>query len=139
MWDWVGGRFSLWSAIGLPIVLSLGFERFEELLEGAYEMDQHFRQAPLAENAPVMLALIGIWNRNFFNHTAHTLQPYDQSQHRFPANKSLTEACRWYGVKLVSMASMRFIRCCTRAPTSSRLTLLVLSAAILMCPGITMH
>src|SRR5690606_4999463 len=71
MWDWVGGRFSLWSAIGLPIVLSLGFERFEELLEGAYEMDQHFRQAPLAENAPVMLALIGIWNRNFLNYTAH--------------------------------------------------------------------
>jgi len=85
MWDWVGGRFSLWSAIGLPIVLSLGFERFEELLEGAYEMDQHFRQAPLAENAPVMLALIGIWNRNFLNYTAHALLPYDQCLHRFPA------------------------------------------------------
>jgi glucose-6-phosphate isomerase len=85
MWDWVGGRFSLWSAIGLPIVLSLGYERFSELLQGAYEMDQHFRQAPLAENAPVMLALIGIWNRNFLNYSAQALLPYDQCLHRFPA------------------------------------------------------
>ena len=85
MWDWVGGRFSLWSAIGLPIVLSLGYERFKELLQGAYEMDQHFNQAPLAENAPVMLALIGIWNRNFLNYTAQALLPYDQCLHRFPA------------------------------------------------------
>ncbi len=85
MWDWVGGRFSLWSAIGLPIVLSLGYERFNELLQGAYEMDQHFKQAPLAENAPVMLALIGIWNRNFLNYTAQALLPYDQCLHRFPA------------------------------------------------------
>ncbi|HTF84559.1 MAG TPA: glucose-6-phosphate isomerase [Cellvibrio sp.] len=85
MWDWVGGRFSLWSAIGLPIVLSLGYERFCELLQGAYEMDQHFRQAPLAENAPVMLALIGIWNRNFLNYSAQALLPYDQCLHRFPA------------------------------------------------------
>ena len=85
MWDWVGGRFSLWSAIGLPIVLSLGYERFKELLQGAYEMDQHFKQAPLAENAPVMLALIGIWNRNFLNYTAQALLPYDQCLHRFPA------------------------------------------------------
>ena len=85
MWDWVGGRFSLWSAIGLPIILSLGYERFSELLQGAYEMDQHFRQAPLAENAPVMLALIGIWNRNFLNYSAQALLPYDQCLHRFPA------------------------------------------------------
>jgi glucose-6-phosphate isomerase len=85
MWDWVGGRFSLWSAIGLPIVLSLGYERFKELLQGAYEMDQHFKQVPLAENAPVMLALIGIWNRNFLNYTAQALLPYDQCLHRFPA------------------------------------------------------
>jgi glucose-6-phosphate isomerase len=85
MWDWVGGRFSLWSAIGLPIVLSLGYERFEELLQGAYEMDQHFQQAPLEKNAPVMLALVGIWNRNFLNYTAQALLPYDQCLHRFPA------------------------------------------------------
>lgn len=85
MWDWVGGRFSLWSAIGLPIVLSLGYERFEELLQGAYEMDQHFQQAPLAENAPVMMALVGIWNRNFLGYSAQALLPYDQCLHRFPA------------------------------------------------------
>ena len=85
MWDWVGGRFSLWSAIGLPIVLALGYERFEELLQGAYEMDVHFQQAPLAENAPVMMALVGIWNRNFLGYSAQALLPYDQCLHRFPA------------------------------------------------------
>jgi glucose-6-phosphate isomerase len=85
MWDWVGGRFSLWSAIGLPIVLFLGYPLFEELLEGAYEMDQHFQTAPLAENAPVMFALVGIWNRNFLGYPAHALLPYDQCLHRFPA------------------------------------------------------
>ncbi len=85
MWDWVGGRFSLWSAIGLPIVLSLGYELFDELLQGAYEMDQHFQTAPLAENAPVMLALVGIWNRNFLGYPAQALLPYDQCLHRFPA------------------------------------------------------
>ena len=85
MWDWVGGRFSLWSAIGLPIVLSLGYELFDELLQGAYEMDVHFQTAPLADNAPVMLALVGIWNRNFLGYPAHALLPYDQCLHRFPA------------------------------------------------------
>jgi glucose-6-phosphate isomerase len=85
MWDWVGGRFSLWSAIGLPIVLSIGYDGFEALLQGAYEMDQHFQQAPLAENAPVMMALVGVWNRNFLGYTAQALLPYDQCLHRFPA------------------------------------------------------
>ncbi|RYZ80618.1 MAG: glucose-6-phosphate isomerase, partial [Moraxellaceae bacterium] len=85
MWDWVGGRFSLWSAIGLPIALSLGFEGFEALLDGAYEMDLHFKQAPLENNAPVMMALIGIWNRNFLGYPAQALLPYDQCLHRFPA------------------------------------------------------
>lgn len=85
MWDWVGGRFSLWSAIGLPIALYLGFEQFEELLEGAFEMDQHFLNAPMAENGPLLLALVGVWNRNFLGHEAHALLPYDQSLHRFPA------------------------------------------------------
>ncbi len=85
MWDWVGGRFSLWSTIGLPIALQQGFEAFEELLQGAYEMDRHFLEAPLAENAPVMLALVGIWNRNFLGYPAHALLPYDQCLHRFPA------------------------------------------------------
>jgi len=85
MWDWVGGRFSLWSAIGLPIVIDLGFDQFIELLEGAYEMDQHFCAAPLENNAPVLLALIGIWNRNFLNYPAQALLPYDQCLHRLPA------------------------------------------------------
>lgn len=85
MWDWVGGRFSLWSAIGLPIALSLGFEAFAELLQGAYEMDQHFVSAPLEQNAPVMLALVGIWNNNFLGYPAQALLPYDQCLHRFPA------------------------------------------------------
>ncbi len=85
MWDWVGGRFSLWSTIGLPIALQQGFEAFEELLQGAYEMDRHFKEAPLSENAPVMLALVGIWNRNFLGYPAHALLPYDQCLHRFPA------------------------------------------------------
>jgi glucose-6-phosphate isomerase len=85
MWDWVGGRFSLWSAIGLPIALALGYEGFVELLEGAYEMDLHFQQAPLEKNAPVMMALVGIWNRNFLGYPAQALLPYDQCLHRFPA------------------------------------------------------
>ena len=85
MWDWVGGRFSLWSAIGLPIALAIGFEGFEELLQGAYEMDLHFQQAPLEANAPVMMALVGIWNRNFLGYPALALLPYDQCLHRFPA------------------------------------------------------
>jgi glucose-6-phosphate isomerase len=85
MWDWVGGRFSLWSAIGLPIALNLGMEIFEQLLEGAFEMDRHFRTEPLAKNAPVMLALMGIWNNNFLGRKAHALLPYDQCLHRLPA------------------------------------------------------
>lgn len=85
MWDWVGGRFSLWSAIGLPIALNLGFEIFEELLAGAFEMDQHFQTAPLAKNAPVMLALMGVWNNNFLGRKAHALLPYDQCLHRLAA------------------------------------------------------
>ncbi|WP_041523089.1 glucose-6-phosphate isomerase [Gilvimarinus agarilyticus] len=85
MWDWVGGRFSLWSAIGLPIALNLGMEVFEELLEGAFEMDQHFLTEPLSKNAPVMLALMGIWNNNFLGRKAHALLPYDQCLHRLPA------------------------------------------------------
>src|SRR5690606_33762278 len=71
MWDWVGGRFSLWSAIGLPIALALGFEAFEELLAGAYDMDQHFRTAPLAKNASVLLALMGVWNNNFLHRKSY--------------------------------------------------------------------
>ncbi len=84
-WDWVGGRYSLWSAIGLPIALSLGFDRFRELLEGAHAMDQHFRTAEFSENMPVLMALLGIWYANFFGAASHAILPYDQYLHRFAA------------------------------------------------------
>jgi len=84
-WDWVGGRYSLWSAIGLSIAVAVGFERFEELLAGAFEMDEHFRTAPLAANLPVLLALIGVWNNNFLGAQALAVLPYDQYLHRLPA------------------------------------------------------
>jgi glucose-6-phosphate isomerase len=84
-WDWVGGRYSLWSAIGLSIACRVGFENFTELLEGAYEMDQHFRHAPFHENIPVILALLGIWYSNFFGAQTEAILPYDQYMHRFPA------------------------------------------------------
>lgn len=84
-WDWVGGRYSLWSAIGLSIVLGLGYERFEELLDGAFAMDEHFKNTPMHENAPVLLALIGIWNTNFLGAGSEAILPYDQYLHRFAA------------------------------------------------------
>ena len=84
-WNWVGGRYSLWSAIGLPIALAIGMDRFEQLLNGAHQMDQHFRNAPLEENMPVLLALIGIWYHNFFGAGSYAVEPYDQYMHRFPA------------------------------------------------------
>ncbi|MBK6693718.1 MAG: glucose-6-phosphate isomerase [Myxococcales bacterium] len=84
-WDWVGGRYSLWSSIGLVIACTLGFEHFEALLKGAHEMDEHFRSAPLDANAPVLLALLGVWYANFFGAETHALLPYDQYLHRFPA------------------------------------------------------
>ena len=85
MWDWVGGRFSLWSAIGLPIAIDLGFERFIELLEGAHEIDQHFCNKPLAENAPVILALLSVWNCTFLGAQSQAILPYDQSLHMLSA------------------------------------------------------
>ncbi|MDX2195918.1 MAG: glucose-6-phosphate isomerase [Cytophagales bacterium] len=84
-WDWVGGRYSLWSAIGLSIALYIGFENFEELLAGAHEMDNHFINTPFEQNIPVILALLGIWYNNFFNAHSHAILPYDQYMHRFAA------------------------------------------------------
>ncbi|CAG8999554.1 MAG: Glucose-6-phosphate isomerase [Candidatus Celerinatantimonas neptuna] len=84
-WDWVGGRYSSWSAIGLSIALSIGFENFEELLSGAHEMDQHFANTPFKDNLPVLLGLIGIWYNNFFGSETVAILPYDQYMHRFPA------------------------------------------------------
>jgi glucose-6-phosphate isomerase len=84
-WDWVGGRYSLWSAIGLSIALYVGMDNFEAMLTGGHEMDNHFRTAPLEQNMPVILALIGIWYNNFFHVDTHAILPYDQGMARFPA------------------------------------------------------
>ncbi len=84
-WDWVGGRYSMWSAIGLPIALQCGYLAFEDMLRGAHAMDEHFRSSPLEQNMPALLALIGVWNRNFIGAAAHAVLPYDQHLHRLPA------------------------------------------------------
>lgn len=84
-WDWVGGRYSLWSAIGLSIALHVGFDHFEQLLSGAHWMDQHFMKTPLDKNAPVLLALLGIWYINCYGCETHAMLPYDQYMHRFAA------------------------------------------------------
>ncbi|MFN2546735.1 MAG: glucose-6-phosphate isomerase [Myxococcales bacterium] len=84
-WDWVGGRYSMWSAIGLSIACAIGIERFEEMLAGAFEMDEHFRTAPLEQSIPTILALLGVWYANFFGAGTHAILPYDQYLHRFPA------------------------------------------------------
>ncbi len=84
-WDWVGGRYSLWSAIGLSIVCYVGYDHFEALLQGGHEMDEHFRTTPFEKNIPVLLALIGIWYNNFFGADTEAILPYDQYMHRFPA------------------------------------------------------
>jgi glucose-6-phosphate isomerase len=84
-WDWVGGRYSSWSAIGLSIALSIGFDNFEELLSGAFDMDVHFSTAKFENNIPVILALIGIWYNNFYGFESEAILPYDQYMHRFPA------------------------------------------------------
>ncbi|GJH43508.1 glucose-6-phosphate isomerase [Pasteurella canis] len=84
-WDWVGGRYSLWSAIGLSIALSIGFDNFEALLAGAHEMDKHFCTAPIEQNIPTTLALVGLWNTNFLGAQTEAILPYDQYLHRFAA------------------------------------------------------
>ena len=85
MWDWVGGRFSLWSAIGLPIALDLGFSQFEKLLSGAAQMDKHFLDAPLAQNMPTILALLSVWNTTFLGAKSQAILPYDQTLHMLSA------------------------------------------------------
>jgi glucose-6-phosphate isomerase len=84
-WDWVGGRYSLWSAIGLSIALTIGYENFEELLKGAFDVDQHFRNTEFEKNIPVLMALISLWYINFFDAQTEAILPYDQYMHRFPA------------------------------------------------------
>ncbi|KAJ8869166.1 hypothetical protein PR048_030736 [Dryococelus australis] len=91
MWDWVAGSFSLWSTIGLPIALSVGFENFERLLSGAHFIDNHFKTAPVEKNVPFILALLGIWYNNFYGAQTHALIPYDQYLHQFPSHVQYTE------------------------------------------------
>jgi glucose-6-phosphate isomerase len=85
MWDWVGGRYSLWSAVGLSIALALGMDQFELILQGGHDMDEHFRTAPLERNLPVLMGLIGVWNGNFLGLDSLAVLPYDRRLHRFPA------------------------------------------------------
>jgi glucose-6-phosphate isomerase len=84
-WDWVGGRYSLWSAIGLSIACLIGMKHFEELLGGAHDIDEHLRTTPLPQNIPVIMALLGVWYNNFFGYSSHAILPYDQYLHRFAA------------------------------------------------------
>jgi glucose-6-phosphate isomerase len=84
-WDWVGGRYSLWSAIGISIVLAIGMDHFEELLSGAHKVDEHFRTAPFEENIPGIMGRLGVWYNNFFGAETHAILPYDQYMYRFPA------------------------------------------------------
>ena len=84
-WDWVGGRYSSWSAIGLTVALAIGFDRFVELLDGAHSMDRHFIETPLEQNIPVLMAMLGVWYRNFFGASTKAVLPYDQYLRRFPA------------------------------------------------------
>lgn len=106
MWDWVGGRFSLWSAIGLPIAMDLGFDKFIELLEGAHEIDLHFCQAPLEKNTPVILALLSVWNCTFLSAKSQAILPYDQSLHMLCAYMQQAEmesngkSVTWDGVEV---------------------------------------
>ncbi len=85
MWDWVGGRYSMWSAVGLSIALALGMDQFELMLEGGFEMDEHFRTAPFDKNLPVLMGMLAVWNRNFLNMDSLAVLPYDQRLHRLPA------------------------------------------------------
>jgi glucose-6-phosphate isomerase len=104
-WDWVGGRYSLWSAIGLSIAVFLGMDRFEELLSGAHQVDQHFRTAPFEQNIPVIMGMLGIWYNNFFGAQSHAILPYDQYLVHFPSyfqqgdmesnGKSVTRQGEW--------------------------------------------
>jgi len=84
-WDWVGGRYSIWSAIGLSLMIAIGAKRFDEFLSGAHAVDEHFKSAPAAENIPILMALIGVWHRNVCGYSTHAVLPYDQYLHRFPA------------------------------------------------------
>ena len=123
-WDWVGGRYSLWSAIGLSIALYLGMDHFEELLGGAHAVDEHFRTTPFEQNIPVIMGLLGIWYNNFFGAQSHAILPYDQYLMHFPAyfqqgdmesnGKSVTREGEWVDYSDRARSSGA-----SRAPTAS--------------------
>ena len=141
-WDWVGGRYSVWSAIGLPVALCVGYGYFADFLAGAHAMDLHFKAAPIEENMPVILALVGFWNRQFLGCPSVSIAPYHQDLSRFPAylqqldmesnGKRVTRAgqpvdtptCPSSGATPAPTASTRISSCCTRGPTSRRSILL---------------
>jgi glucose-6-phosphate isomerase len=134
-WDWVGGRYSLWSAIGLPIALAIGADHFRALLAGAHAMDRHFAEAPLERNLPALLGLLDVWYRNFHRYTSRSVAPYHQGLKRLPAYLQQLEMesngkCvdldgerlpfgtpRWCGVSRAPTGSTPTSRCCIRAPT----------------------
>ena len=91
-WDWVGGRYSLWSAIGLSLAIAVGMDRYEEMLEGAHRVDEHFRTTPFEQNIPVIMALLGIWYNNFFGAETHAILPYDQY---WPASPTTFNRATW--------------------------------------------
>jgi glucose-6-phosphate isomerase len=91
-WDWVGGRYSLWSAIGLPVAIAVGADNFRALLAGAHAMDRHFAEAPLAQNLPVLLGLLDVWYRNFHGYTSRSVAPYHQGLKRCPP---ICSSWRW--------------------------------------------
>jgi glucose-6-phosphate isomerase len=140
-WDWVGGRYSVWSAIGLPVALAVGFGYFSDFLAGAHAMDEHFRTAPIEQNLPMILGLVGFWNREFLGCPSVSIAPYHQDLNRFPAylqqldmesnGKRVTRAggdaidtppARSSGATSAPTASTPTSSCCTRAPTSRRST-----------------
>ena len=139
MWDWVGGRYSLWSTVGLSIALALGMDQFELLLQGGHDMDEHFRSAPFEANLPVLMGLLGVWNNDFLGLDSLAVLPYDRRLHRFPAylqqlemesnGKSVTRDGRARrlprpatssGASPATTPSTRSSSCCTRAPRGSR-------------------
>jgi len=141
LWEWVGGRYSLWSCIGLPIALTIGVEGFKQLLAGAYAIDQHFQSAPFQQNIPVLMGLLGAWNNNFLDIQTHAVLPYDGRLkficsslkwnlmvNRFNAmeKRSVQRPVQLCGERLGPMHSMPFISCCIKARTQSVVTLLPL-------------
>jgi len=151
MWDWVGGRYSLWSAISLPIVIAIGQENFDELLRGAYEADQHFKNAPLAENIPVTMALLGIWYNNFLFYlmtsTCISFRHICNRQIWKVTAKGLIDRGRWLTippgryclVRSVYPVSMLFFSCCTRAQNWCQQTCWYRLQTSTVSPGIIGH